>query len=235
MLTLRPAAERGHADHGWLRSAHTFSFAGYHDPAHMGYRSLRVVNDDRVAPGQGFGSHPHRDMEILSYVVEGRLEHRDSLGHGAVIGPGDFQRITAGTGVVHSEFNPSDDEPVHFYQVWITPRATGLPPGYEELRADTLAANPAPLRLVASPDGRDGSLTIQQDALVWLARLADEQSERYSLRPGRGLWVQAVRGAAVVAGRPLTEGDGLAVEDLSEVEFAGGQSGGGELLLFDLP
>lgn len=234
MLTLRPAADRGHADHGWLRSAHTFSFGGYHDPAYMGFRSLRVINDDRVAPGQGFGSHPHRDMEILSYVLEGRLEHRDSLGNGAVIGPGEFQRITAGTGVVHSEFNPSDDTPVHFYQVWISPRSHGLAPGYEELRVEPEGANSNGLKLVASANGRGGSLTIQQDADIWLARLAASDTASLRLSEGRGLWAQAVRGVATVAGQPLAEGDGLAIEGVNAIDLLGGP-GGSELLLFDLP
>ncbi|TWT95247.1 Quercetin 2,3-dioxygenase [Botrimarina colliarenosi] len=232
MIRHRQASDRGHADHGWLDSHHTFSFAGYHDPEHMGFRALRVVNDDRVAAGQGFGSHPHRDMEILSYVLEGQLEHRDNLGNGAVIGPGEFQRITAGAGVVHSEFNPAADAPVHFYQVWIKPRAHGLPAGYEELRS---VPDPRDrLVLVASPDGRDGSLTIQQDAEVWLGRLDAGVEVVHPIEPGRGVWVQVLSGAATVGGIDAAEGDGFAVED--ETSLAIHTAGeGAQVLLFDLP
>ena len=232
MYRHRKASERGHADHGWLDSRHTFSFADYHDPNQMGFRSLRVVNDDRVAPGQGFGSHPHRDMEILSYVLEGRLEHRDNLGNGAVIGPGEFQRITAGSGVVHSEFNPSTDEPVHFYQVWIKPRERGLAPGYEELR--TAAGVTDGLVLVASPDGREGSLTIQQDANVWLGRLGPGSMVEAPLAPGRGAWVQILRGGAAVGPVAAGVGDGVAVEGEVSISVDAGPEGA-ELLLFDLP
>lgn len=232
MMRLRPAAERGHADHGWLDSRHTFSFADYHDANQMGFRSLRVLNDDRVAPEKGFGSHPHRDMEILSYVLEGQLEHRDNLGNGAVIGPGEFQRITAGTGVVHSEFNPSADEPVHFYQVWIKPREHGVSPGYEELRPADVPADR--LMLVASADGRDGSLTIQQDADVWLGKLADGVAVGRPIAPGRGVWVQLLNGAAEVGGQAMSAGDGVAIEGESTVTIRSGAAGA-ELLLFDLP
>ncbi|MEO0530564.1 MAG: pirin family protein [Planctomycetota bacterium] len=232
MIRTRKASDRGHASHGWLDSHHTFSFAGYHDPDHMGFRSLRVVNDDRVAPGQGFGTHPHRDMEILSYVLEGQLEHRDNLGNGAVIGPGEFQRITAGTGVTHSEFNPSDTDPAHFYQVWIKPREHGYTPSYEEL---SLAEAPTDrLVLAASPDGRDGSLTIQQDAQVWLGRLDKGVSVSHTLEPDRGAWVQVLAGDADIAGESVTTGDGVAIEDETLIEIEAG-AGGVELLLFDLP
>ncbi|QDT67820.1 Quercetin 2,3-dioxygenase [Planctomycetes bacterium MalM25] len=232
MIRVRRAHERGQADHGWLRSQHTFSFADYRDANQMGFRSLRVMNDDRVAPGEGFGSHPHRDMEILSYVLEGRLEHRDSLGNGAVIGPGEFQRITAGSGINHSEFNPSDAEPVHFYQVWIKPRERGLPPSYEEL---SLADAPTDrLMLAASPDGRDGSLTIQQDAEVWLGRLASGVSVEHPPEPGRGVWVQVLGGSARIAGETLSTGDGVALEDETTVTIRAAGAGV-DLLLFDLP
>ncbi len=232
MIRVRRAHERGRADHGWLRSQHTFSFADYHDADQMGFRCLRVMNDDRVAPGQGFGSHPHRDMEILSYVVEGQLEHRDSLGNGAVIGPGEFQRITAGAGIVHSEFNPSDTEPVHFYQVWIKPRERGLPPGYEELSLADAPNNR--LILAASPDGRGGSLTIQQDAEVWLGRLGGGVETTHNLRSGRGVWAQLLRGEARTADQTLSTGDGAAIEGDAAVTIRAADDGA-ELLLFDLP
>lgn len=232
MIRVRRAHERGQADHGWLQSQHTFSFADYRDPNHMGFRSLRVMNDDRVAPGKGFGSHPHRDMEILSYVLQGQLEHRDSLGNGAVIGPGEFQRITAGSGVMHSEFNPSETEPVHFYQVWIKPREQGLPPSYEEL---SLGKAPTDhLVLAASPDGRDGSLTIQQDAEVWLGKLTGGASVTHAPEPGRGVWVQLLRGEADLAGERLSVGDGAALESETTVTIRAAD-GGADLLLFDLP
>ncbi|MEO1498165.1 MAG: pirin family protein [Planctomycetota bacterium] len=235
MITRRPAAERGHANHGWLNSHHSFSFAEYHDPSHMGFRSLRVVNDDQVAPGQGFGSHPHRDMEILSYVLRGKLEHKDNLGNGAVIGPGEFQRITAGRGVVHSEFNPSMDEHVHFYQVWIKPRAHGLEPGYEELDANPLFADGVPgMRLVASANGRDGSLTIQQDADVWLGRFGEGEQAEHRIAEGRGVWVQVLRGGLTVNGAASESGDGVAIEQEPAVELTA-TSDGAEVLVFDLP
>lgn len=232
MIRVRRAHERGQADHGWLQSQHTFSFADYRDANQMGFRSLRVMNDDRVAPGQGFGSHPHRDMEILSYVLEGQLEHRDSLGNGAVIGPGEFQRITAGEGIVHSEFNPSETAPVHFYQVWIKPRERALPPRYEEL---SLADAPDDrLVLAASPDGRDGSLTLQQDATVWLGRLASGVTVGHATEPERGVWVQTLAGSIEVAGERLAAGDGAALEDETTVTIRAADAGA-ELLLFDLP
>lgn len=233
MFRLRKASDRGKADRGWLDSRFSFSFAEYHDPDQMGFRALRVINEDRVAPGQGFGSHPHRDMEILSYVLEGQLEHRDSLDNGAVIGPGEFQRITAGTGIVHSEFNPSRDAPVHFYQVWIKPRAKALAPSYEERKS----GGPTPddrLELVASPDGRDGSMTIQQEAEVWLGRLSRGVEVTHPIGEGRGVWLQLLRGAATAGKHELTPGDGLAIEDEPAVTITT-PTGPAELLLFDLP
>jgi redox-sensitive bicupin YhaK (pirin superfamily) len=231
MIQVRKAEERGHADHGWLDTRHTFSFADYYDPRHVGFRSLRVLNEDRVRPGQGFGTHGHRDMEILSYVVSGSLRHRDGLGGGAVLRPGEVQHITAGTGVRHSEFNPSATEPVHFYQVWLLPERTGLPPGYEQ-RAFPEGERRGRLRLVASRDGRDGSLTVHQDAAVYLGSLEAGGELRHDLRPGRGAWVQVVRGEVDLNGVPLAAGDGVAVEDESSLRLAGRSPA--EVMLFDL-
>ncbi len=231
MLQVRRASERGHADHGWLNTYHTFSFADYYDPQQMGFRSLRVINEDRVAPGQGFGTHGHRDMEIISYVLDGALQHRDSLGHGAVLRPGEFQRITAGTGVRHSEFNPSAGEGVHFYQIWLTPSRPGLPPGYEQ-RDFPEAEKRGRWRLVAAPDGADGALTINQDARISLTTLSDGEALPYPLAPGRHAWLQVLRGTVELAGHALQAGDGVAVSDEAEVSVRA--TGPAELMLFDL-
>jgi len=231
MIEIRRSSERGYADHGWLRSHHTFSFAGYQDPRFMGYRSLRVINDDRVAAGAGFPTHPHRDMEIVSYVVEGALEHRDSMGNGSVIRPGDVQRMTAGTGVTHSEFNPSEEEGGRFLQLWILPERTGLEPGYEQ-RHFPAGERRGSLRLVVSPDGRDGSLTVHQDALLYAGLLDRGQSVVHKLAPGRGAWVQIVRGTIRLGDRELDEGDGASVEGPAVLELGGVADA--ELLLFDL-
>ena len=231
MITVRRSEDRGRADHGWLDTRHTFSFADYRDPRYMGFRTLRVINEDRVQPGQGFGEHPHRDMEIVTYVLEGALEHRDSMGNGAVIRPGDVQRMTAGTGVTHSEFNPSDAEVSHFLQIWITPDAPGLEPGYEQ-RAFADAEKRGVLRLVASPDGRDGSISLHQDADVHATVLEDGESVTHDLAAGRGAWIQVVRGAVVAGGNELRAGDGAAVTDENRIEIAA--HGSAELLLFDL-
>jgi hypothetical protein len=187
-VIVRRASERGLADHGWLKSFHTFSFADYHDPAHMGFRSLRVINEDRVQPGQGFGTHGHQDMEILSYVLEGQLEHKDSMGTGSVIRPGDVQRMSAGTGVRHSEYNPSSSEPVHFLQIWFLPDRRGLKPSYEQ-KTFPAAERTGKLRLVASPDGRDGSLTIHQDASLYASLLGRGESVTHTLAAGRAVWL----------------------------------------------
>jgi len=232
MITLRPAKERGGFDHGWLDTRHTFSFADYHDPRHMGFRVLRVINEDRVQPGKGFGTHGHRDMEILSYVLEGGLAHRDSLGTGSVIRPGDVQRMSAGTGVRHSEFNASERESVHFYQIWIEPAAQGIAPGYEQ-KTFPEADRRGRLRLVASPDGASGSVTIHQDARVHVAALDAGQAVEHALAPGRHAWVQVARGAVTVNGQPLREGDGAAVSDERRLAIAATEPA--ELLLFDLP
>jgi redox-sensitive bicupin YhaK (pirin superfamily) len=231
MIRVRKAAERGHFDHGWLDTYHTFSFADYYDPAQMGFRSLRVINDDRVAPGQGFGMHGHRDMEIVTYVLDGALEHRDSMGNGSVLRPGELQRMTAGTGIRHSEFNPSDREPVHLYQIWLLPERRGLQPGYEQ-KAFPEAERQGTLRLVASPTGERGSLTIRQDARLYLATLLDGEAVAHTLEPGRHAWLQVLRGGAALGGRPLSAGDGAAVSEEEKLEIRG--EDGAEVLLFDL-
>ena len=230
MISIRRAAERGHFDHGWLNTYHTFSFADYHDPAHMGYRSLRVLNDDRVAPGQGFGEHRHRDMEIVSYVLEGALAHRDSMGNSGVIRPGDVQRMSAGTGVQHSEFNGSRTEPVHFLQIWILPEARGTAPGYEQ-KTFPPETRRGKLRLIGSRNGREGSVTIRQDVDAYASVLEDGQNLRHVLAPGRHAWLQVAEGALDVNGNRLDEGDGAAVSGEGEIEIAGK---GAEFLLFDL-
>jgi quercetin 2,3-dioxygenase len=230
-LSIRRANERGLADHGWLRSNHTFSFADYYDPAHMGFRSLRVINDDRVAPGQGFGTHPHRDMEIFSYVLEGTLEHKDSLGNGRQLKPGQIQLMSAGRGVTHSEFNPSRSVPLHFLQVWIQPRERGLTPGYTEWHPTADQAD-APKVLVISPDGRDGSATIHQDAEVYRIRLRPGQTVTHDLKTGRGAWLHVVEGALTVNDVALTTGDGASTEHPGKLTFTARQPT--EALLFDL-
>jgi hypothetical protein len=230
MLTLRPAADRGHTRIDWLDSRHTFSFGEWHDPAHMGFRTLRVINDDRVAPGAGFPTHGHADMEILSYVLEGALEHRDSLGTGSVIRPGDVQRMSAGTGVRHSEQNASRTEPVHFLQIWILPDRRGHAPGYEQKTVPE-SERRGRLRLVASGDGRDGSVTLHQDVALWTGVLAEGEHAELALAPGRHAWVHVARGAATVNGQALGEGDGAALSDERAVTIEGR---GGEVLVFDL-
>jgi quercetin 2,3-dioxygenase len=231
MINIRPAADRGRTAIDWLDSRHTFSFGDYQDRAHMQFRSVRVLNDDRVAPGMGFGTHSHRDFEILSYVVNGALEHKDSLGTGSVLRPGEVQRITAGTGIAHSEFNPSPTEPVHFLQIWLTPERRGLKPGYEQ-KAYTEAERRGRLRLVASHDGRDGSVTVHQDADLYVTLPEPGESVKHELRPGRFAWVQVARGAVTLNGKPLSEGDGAAISDESALTVTG--KAPAELLLFDL-
>ena len=205
MIRVRSADERGQTALDWLDSRHSFSFNDYYDPAHMGFRTLRVINDDKVAPAAGFGRHPHRDMEILTYVIRGALEHRDSLGSGEVLRPGEVQRMTAGTGIAHSEFNPSPTEPVHLLQIWLLPERRGLTPGYEQ-KPFPEAERRGRWRLVASRDGRDGSVTIHQDADVYATLLEPGESVRHELRPGRHAWVQVARGSAALNGRPLGAG-----------------------------
>lgn len=231
MLTIRPAPERGHAQHGWLDSHHSFSFADYYDPAHMGFRALRVINEDRVAPAKGFGTHPHRDMEIISYVLEGELAHKDSLGTGSVIKPGDVQRMSAGTGVSHSEYNASQSEPVHFLQIWLLPSRQGIKPSYEQ-KTFFDADKRGRLRVVASPDARDGSVTIHTDALLYAGIFERGQSAQLELAAGRHAWVQVARGSIRLNGRELAAGDGAALSDETQLELEGIEHG--EVLVFDL-
>ncbi len=232
MLQIRRSQDRGHAEHGWLDSRHTFSFAGYHDPRHMGFGPLRVINEDRVIPGAGFGTHPHRDMEIITYVLSGTLEHRDSMGNGSVIRPGDVQHMSAGTGVTHSEFNASKDEPVHFLQLWIEPRERGGPPVYgqrhvpRDQRLNTL-------RLVVSPDGRDDSLSIKQDASIFAVTLTASASVEHVVPEGRRAWIHVASGSLDAADRTLSAGDALATDDPGALLLTATQDA--EVLVFDLP
>lgn len=231
MLTIRKSAGRGHFNHGWLDTYHTFSFGDYYDPNQMNFRALRVMNEDRIAPGGGFGMHGHRDMEIVTYVLSGALEHKDSLGHGEVLRPGEFQRMTAGRGIRHSEFNPSPTEPVHLYQIWLTPRAAGLAPGYEQKAFDAAGRN-GQWQLVASPSGADGSLTIQQDARIFLANIAVGQDLPFDLTPGRHAWLQVLRGSIELNGTPLATSDGAAVSNEGRLHMRATEPA--ELMLFEL-
>jgi redox-sensitive bicupin YhaK (pirin superfamily) len=231
MITIRPAAERGHTNMGWLNSRHTFSFGDYQDFEHMGFRSLRVINDDRVAAGGGFPTHPHRDMEILTWVLEGALQHKDSLGTGSVIRTGDLQRMTAGTGILHSEFNASKADPVHFLQIWIFPERRGLTPGYAQ-QSFPAADRKGQLKLVASRDGTDGSISFNQDASLYAAALDAGQRVNHTLARGRSAWVQVATGAVTLNGKRLNAGDGAAVTDEKELELVGVEEG--ETLVFDL-
>lgn len=230
-LNIRRSGERGHGNHGWLNSHHTFSFADYHDPAHMGFRSLRVINDDRVAPGRGFGAHPHRDMEIFSYVLEGVLEHKDSLGNGGVLKPGEIQLMSAGSGVTHSEFNPDGNEMLHFLQIWIQPRERGIAPGYTEWRPSPEQTEAAKV-LVISPDGRDGSATIHQDAEIYRIHLRPGQSVSHQLKRGRGAWLQVAEGAITFNGVLLETGDAASIEEKGMLNFTATKQT--QALLFDL-
>jgi redox-sensitive bicupin YhaK (pirin superfamily) len=231
MFSLRRAEERGLANHGWLESYHTFSFADYYDPKHMGFRGLRVINEDRVHPGRGFGAHSHRDMEIISYVLEGALEHKDSLGTGSVIAAGDVQRMSAGTGVTHSEYNASRTEPVHFLQIWLMPAQRGTKPGYEQ-KAFADAEKEGRLRLIVSPDGRDGSVTLHSDAALYAGIFKAGQQGELELGPGRHAWVHVARGQLRVNEHLLKAGDGAAVSEADRVRISGVDSG--EVLVFDL-
>lgn len=231
MISIRQRNERGRTRIDWLDSYHTFSFGDYYDPQHMGFSDLRVINDDRIEPGQGFGTHGHRDMEIITYVMEGTLAHKDSLGNGSLIKPGEVQRMSAGTGIRHSEFNPSDTEPVHLLQIWILPKATGLQPSYEQKLFDRNQAM-GQWQLNVSPDGRDGSLQIQQDAFLWSAILGGEQMLYYEPDSDRSVWLQLATGVAQVNDRLLESGDGLAIT--GEPIRLQGVSRQSEVLLFDL-
>ena len=231
MITLRPSNERGGGDYGWLKTQHSFSFDRYYDPHFIGFRSLRVINEDRVAPGEGFPTHPHRDMEIITYVLEGALEHKDSLGTGSVILPGDGQRMSAGTGIRHSEFNQSATGPVHLLQIWIMPDKQGHKPGYEQ-KAFPTAEKQGKLRLIASPDGKDGSVTIHQDAKLYVSLLAPGEEVTHELGTGRYAWVQVAKGAVELNGKKLNQGDGAAVSDEQNLAIKGVENA--EVLLFDL-
>lgn len=230
MMTLRKAKERGHADHGWLDTWHTFSFAGYYDPAHVGFRSLRVINDDKVAPGAGFGMHPHRDMEIITYVLNGALEHKDSMGNGSVIRPGQVQYMAAGAGVQHSEFNPSEKEPVHLLQIWIQPDRKGLKPRYEER---TLAkVKTGEWQLITSKTGRDDSIAINQDADLFVTQLGAGDSVNHKLRAGRHAWIHVAEGEVELNGQKLSGGDAAAISEESELQLKA--TAKSQVLLFDL-
>jgi redox-sensitive bicupin YhaK (pirin superfamily) len=232
MIQIRKADTRGHAEHGgWLDSWHTFSFADYYDPEHMGYSVLRVINDDTIAPGAGFPTHAHQDMEIVTYVLEGALEHRDSLGNGDIIRPGDVQRMSAGTGIRHSEFNPSQTEPVRLLQIWLLPQQPGVAPGYEQTRFDP-AQLQGRFRVVASPDGREGSVRINQDTLLYAAKLDQGETARMTLAPGRRAYLQVAQGDIELKGFPLHQGDGAEISQEAEIIVSGLNSA--EILVFDL-
>jgi len=232
MLTVRKAGERGHFDFGWLDTKHTFSFGEYYDPAHMGFSILRVINDDRVAPGTGFPTHPHRDMEIVTYVLDGALAHKDSLGNGSTILPGDVQRMSAGTGIRHSEYNASSDKPVHLLQIWLLPGQRGIAPGYEQKMFDA-ASKKDRLRLVASPDGAEGSVTVHTDARIFASILGKEAKVDYAPPAGRSAWLHVARGAIEVGGKALEEGDAIATT--GEALAIRGVADETDFLLFDLP
>lgn len=231
MITIRRANDRGHANHGWLNTYHTFSFASYRDPAHVHFRALRVMNEDIVQPGEGFGTHPHDNMEIVTYVLSGALEHRDSMGNGEVLRPGEFQRMTAGTGITHSEFNPSADEPVHLYQIWLFPERKGLEPSYEQKRFDE-AERRNRLRLVASRDAEDGSLTIHSDARIYLSSLDPGQSVEHAVAEGRHAWLQVLRGEVTLNGQQLSTSDGAAMSKEHSLAIVARDHA--EVMLFDL-
>jgi len=230
-ITIRPSAERGHSQIDWLDSRFSFSFADYHDPAHMGFRSLRVINEDIVAPDGGFPTHPHRDMEIITYVMSGAVAHKDSLGSGSVIVPGEIQKMSAGTGILHSEFNPSSAEPLHLLQIWIIPATRGIAPSYAQKKIDE-AAVAGRFGLIASPEGGEHAVELWQDAKIWLAKLAKGQSADFDLSPTRGAWAQIARGAVTLDGRALSAGDGASWEEAGPVRFTATDDS--EILLFDL-
>lgn len=230
MIKLRKSQDRGHFQSDWLDSYHSFSFDTYHDPAQMGFRTLRVINQDRVAAGSGFPLHPHRDMEILSFVLSGALKHQDSLGHEGVIQAGEVQRISAGSGIAHSEFNPSETEEVHFLQIWVLPERKGLPPSYEQRRFSD--GEPNSLRLIASRDGRNGSALIHQDVSIFSGRLSSAKEQEYLIQAGRHIWLQLIQGELLVNGHPLAPGDGIALSSESRLQLKA--TSDGQFLLFDL-
>jgi redox-sensitive bicupin YhaK (pirin superfamily) len=231
MIEIRKSEDRGRADHGWLRSYHTFSFADYYDAENMGFGHLRVINEDRIQPGTGFGTHGHRDMEIISYVLEGALAHKDNMGNGSTIVPGDVQLMSAGKGVLHSEFNHARDDVTHFLQIWIEPNVSGIPPSYEQKHFDA-ASKRGKLRLVASPDGRENSVTIHQDAFVYAALLDGTDRATHKLQHGRRAYMHVARGRLTVNGQPLEAGDALKATNTAEIVLEKGE--GAEVLLFDL-
>ena len=233
MITIRKSEDRGHVDKGWLKSYHTFSFASYHDPKHMGFRSLRVINDDRVAAGRGFGAHAHRDMEILSYVLEGKLAHKDSMGHVEVLGPNEIQKMSAGNGVIHSEFNGSDSEAVHFLQIWIEPNGKGNAPAYEQVKFDPEEKRDR-LKVLAAPTPVSGAVQIRQDATMFVAALSPGSSVRHTLPPGRAAWVHVVAGEVILNGEVLHEGDAAAVQEETRLDIVNSEAQTSEVLLFDL-
>ena len=232
MITIRPSQARGTANFGWFNSKHTFSFGNYYAPNHMGFASLRVINEDKVQPGQGFGTHSHRNMEIISYVLAGELEHKDSIGNGSVIRPGDVQRMSAGTGIAHSEFNGSNTELVHFLQIWIMPDRVGIKPSYEQ-KHFSVDEKQSKLRLVASPDGRDNSVTIHQDANLYVAALNNGEIVNHNISDRRSLWIQVARGSVELNGQVLQSGDGAAITQETDMAIAG-NTDDTEILLFDL-
>ncbi len=232
MIVPRYAGDRGHANHGWLDTFHTFSFAGYHDPRYMGFRVLRVINEDRVAPGQGFGMHPHKDMEIITYVLSGALEHKDSMGNGEILKAGELQRMSAGTGLLHSEFNPSNDQPVHLYQIWLLPKTRGIEPSYEQ-KAFPPEQRQNQLSMVASPDGQAGSLRMHQDAFLFLATLEPGRTVQHDFQMDRHGWLQVLTGSLRINDFTLHAGDGAAISDETHVTLQAVE--GSEALLFDLP
>lgn len=231
MLQLRKSEERGFADHGWLKSRHTFSFANYYDPKHMGFKNLRVINEDRIAGGTGFGAHPHQDMEIISYVVEGALEHKDSMGTVAVIKPGEVQRMSAGTGVIHSEYNALRDKETHFFQIWIMPNERGVKPGYGQ-KSFEAELNSKKLVLVVSNDGRDGSISIRQNADMYVSRLKAGDEIDFNVRKGRGVWIQVIKGNLTVGDKVLDTGDAYSTQDAQSLNISASQDS--EIILFDL-
>jgi quercetin 2,3-dioxygenase len=232
MITIRPSTARGAANFGWLDSRHTFSFGNYYDPEHMGFASLRVINEDKVAPGHGFPTHGHRNMEIVTYVLEGALEHKDNIGNGSIMRPGDVQRMSAGTGILHSEFNPSDADPVHLLQIWILPGQNGLKPSYEQTHFP-VAEKQGKLRLIGSPEGRDGSVTIHQDVNLYATVLSEGETVTHSIAPDRALWVQVARGAVQLNDRLLYAGDGAAIAQEDTLTL-GSTADASEVLIFDM-